>query len=110
MNIQNIAGANFKQQSFNVLQEKLNLANVRKNSIYQPFMYIAYGPKNQESFSGCNQFEKLRTDSLLICRPCQVIPNDHLENSWHQFPFADDFFENGGVPSDEQTNIDYGGG
>ena len=56
----------------------------------------------------CNQFEKLRTGSLLICRPCQVIPNDHLENSWHQFPFADDFFENRGVPSYEQTNIDYG--
>ena len=33
---------------------------------------------------------------------------DHLENSWHQFPFADDFFENIGVPSGEQTNIDYG--
>ena len=56
----------------------------------------------------CNRFEKLGTGSLLICRPCQVIPNDHLENSWHQFPFADDFFENRGVPYDEQTNIDYG--
>ena len=56
----------------------------------------------------CNQFEKLLTGSLLICRPCQVIPNDHLENSWHQFPFADNFFENRGVLSDEQTNIDYG--
>ena len=56
----------------------------------------------------CNQFEKLRTGSLLICRPCQDIPNDNSENSWHQFPFADDFFENGGVPSDEQTNIDFG--
>ena len=56
----------------------------------------------------CNQFGKLHTGSLLICRPCQVIPNDHLENSWHQFPFADDFFENRGVPSDEQTNIDHG--
>ena len=56
----------------------------------------------------CNQFEKLRTGSLLICRPCQDIPNDHLENSWHQFPFADDFFENRGVPSDEQTKTDFG--
>ena len=56
----------------------------------------------------CNQFEKLRTGSSLIWRPCQVMPNDHLENSWHQFPFTDDFFENRGVPSDEQTNIDYG--
>ena len=56
----------------------------------------------------CNQFVKLRTSSLLICRPCQVIPNDHLENSWHQFPFTDDFFENRGIPSNEQTNIDYG--
>ena len=53
----------------------------------------------------CNQFEKLR---LLICRPCQDMPNDHLENSWHQFSFADDFFENRGVTSDEQTNIDFG--
>ena len=56
----------------------------------------------------CNQFEKLRTSSLLRCRPCQVIPNYHLENSWHQFSFADDFFENRGVSSDEQTNVDYG--
>ena len=56
----------------------------------------------------CNQFEKPRIGSLLICRPCQDKPNDHLENSWHQFPFADDFFENTGVPSDEQTNIDFG--
>ena len=55
-----------------------------------------------------NQFEQLRTGSLLICRPCQDIQNDHLENSWHQFLFADDFFENRGVPSDEQTNIDFG--
>ena len=29
-------------QSFNVLKEKLNLANVRNNSIYQPLMYIAF--------------------------------------------------------------------
>ena len=34
----------------------------------------------------CNQFEKFHTSSLLMCRPCQVIPNDHLEDSWHQFP------------------------
>ena len=31
MNIQSIARVNFKQQSFNVLQEKLNLVNVRNN-------------------------------------------------------------------------------
>ena len=43
MNIQNIARGNFKEQSFNVLQEKLNLANVRNISIYQPLMYIAFG-------------------------------------------------------------------
>ena len=56
----------------------------------------------------CNQFEKPRIGSLLICRPCQDKPNDHLDNSWHQFPFADDFFEGRDVPSDEQTNIDFG--
>ena len=56
----------------------------------------------------CNQFEKPRIGSLLICKPCQDKPNNHLDNSWHQFPFADDFFENRGVPSDEQTNIDFG--
>ena len=56
----------------------------------------------------CNQFEKPRIGSLLICRPCQDKPNDHLDSGWHQFPFADDFFENRGVPSDEQTDIDFG--
>ena len=43
MNIQNIAKVNFKQQSLNVLEEKLNLANVRNNSIYQPLMYVPFG-------------------------------------------------------------------
>ena len=33
LNIQNIARVKFKQQSFNVVQEKLNLANVRNNSM-----------------------------------------------------------------------------
>ena len=42
MDIQNIATVNFKQQSFNVLQEKLNLANVRNNSMYHPFIYVAF--------------------------------------------------------------------
>ena len=56
----------------------------------------------------CNQFEKPRIGSLLICRPCQHKPNDHLDNIWHQFPFADDFFEDRDVPSDEQTNLDFG--
>ena len=55
-----------------------------------------------------NQFEKPHIGSLLICRLCQDKPNDHLDNSWHQFPVADDFFENRGVSSDEQTNIDFG--
>ena len=56
----------------------------------------------------CNQFEKPGIGSLLICRPCQDKPNDHFDNSWHQFPFADDFFENRGVPSNQQTNIEFG--
>ena len=41
----------------------------------------------------CNQFEKPRIGSLLACRPCQNKPIDHLDNIWHQFTFADDFFE-----------------
>ena len=52
----------------------------------------------------CNQFEKL----LIICRQCHDILNDHLENSWHQFSFTDNFFENRGVPSNEQINITFG--
>ena len=31
-----------------------------------------------------------------------------LDNIWHQFTFADDFFEDRDAPSDEQTNIDFG--
>ena len=42
LNIQNIARVKFKRQSFNVLQEKLNLANVRNNLIYQLFMYTDF--------------------------------------------------------------------
>ena len=56
----------------------------------------------------CNQFEKPRIGSLLTCRPCQNKPIDHLDNIWHQFTFADDFFEDRDAPSDEQTNIDFG--
>ena len=56
----------------------------------------------------CKQFEKPRIGSLLICRPCQNKPNDHSDNIWHQFPFADDFFEDRHIASDEQTNIDFG--
>ena len=48
VNIQNIARVNFKQQPFNVLQDKLNLANVRNNSIYQPLMYTACGLQKSE--------------------------------------------------------------
>ena len=44
--------------------------------------------------------------SLLICRPCQNKRNDHFDNIWHQFPFADDFFEDRDVPFDEQTYFD----
>ena len=36
LNIQNIARDNFNQQSFNVLQEKLNSANVRNNKANFP--------------------------------------------------------------------------
>ena len=56
----------------------------------------------------CNQFEKPRIGSLLTCRPCQNKPIDHLDNIWHQFTFADDFFEDRDAPSDEQTNINFG--
>ena len=56
----------------------------------------------------CNQFEKPSIGSLLTCRPCQNKPIDHLDNIWHQFTFADDFFEDRDAPSDEQTNIDFG--
>ena len=56
----------------------------------------------------CNQFEKPRIGSSLTCRPCQNKPIDHLDNIWHQFTFADDFFEDIDAPSDEQTNIDFG--
>ena len=47
----------------------------------------------------CNQFEKPRIGSLLICRHSQNKPNDHLDNIWHQFPFADVYFEDRDVPS-----------
>ena len=43
MNIQNITRVNFKQQPFNMLQEKLNLAEVRNNSMYQPLMCTPFG-------------------------------------------------------------------
>ena len=43
LNIQNIARVNFMQQLFNVLQEKLNLANVRDDMTYGPLMYTAFG-------------------------------------------------------------------
>ena len=56
----------------------------------------------------CNQFEKPRIGSSLTCRPCQNKPIDHIDNIWHQFTFADDFFEDIDAPSDEQTNIDFG--
>ena len=56
----------------------------------------------------CNQFEKPRIGSSLTCRPCQNKPIDQLDNIWHQFTFADDFFEDIDAPSDEQTNIDFG--
>ena len=44
LNIQKIARVKFRQQSFNVLQEKLNLADVRNNSIYQPLVCMALKP------------------------------------------------------------------
>ena len=47
-------------------------------------------------YKKCNQFEKPHIGSLLICRPSQNKTNDHLDNIWHQFPFADDLLENGG--------------
>ena len=50
LNKQNTERVKFKQQSFNVLQEKLNLANARNNSIYQPLMCIAFGPQKTQDF------------------------------------------------------------
>ena len=48
LNIRNIARVNFKQCSFNVLQEKLNLANMKDNLIYQPLMYTAFWLQNSK--------------------------------------------------------------
>ena len=56
----------------------------------------------------CNQFEKARIGSLLICKPYKNKPNNHLDNIWYQFPLADDFFEDRDVLSNEQTNIEFG--
>ena len=43
-----------------------------------------------------------------MCRPCKNKPNDYLDNIWHQFHFADNFFEDREhVPSDEQTDVDF---
>ena len=42
LNIQNIARNNFKQRSFSVLQEKLNLANVSNNLIYHLLMETVF--------------------------------------------------------------------
>ena len=43
LNIPKIARVNFKQRPCNVLQENLNLANVKNNLIYQPLMYTGFG-------------------------------------------------------------------
>ena len=41
-----------------------------------------------------------------MCRPCKIKPNDYLDNIWHQFPFANDFFEDREhVPSDNETDV-----
>ena len=43
-----------------------------------------------------------------MCKPNKNKPNDYLDNIWHQFQFADDFFEDREhVPSDEQTDVDF---
>ena len=49
-NIQNIARVKFKQQPFNVLQEKLTLANVRNTSIYQALMCVGFGLQKKQGF------------------------------------------------------------
>ena len=51
MNIQNIARVNFKQQSFNVLQEKLNFANVRNTLICQDFYVYRFWASKSQGFS-----------------------------------------------------------
>ena len=56
----------------------------------------------------CSQSKNSYLGFLLMCRPCKNKPNDYLDNTWHQFPFADDFFEDREhVPSDEQTDVDF---
>ena len=42
LNIPNITRVIFKQLSFNVIQEKQNLANKRNNLTFQPLMYRAF--------------------------------------------------------------------
>ena len=66
LNIQNFARVKFKQQSFSVLQEKLNLANVRNNLIYRPVMCIAFWvTKNQ----GIKSFLHTRPLNFWLCSP-----------------------------------------
>ena len=55
-------------QSFDVLQETVNLANVRNSSIYHPLMYTAFGlQKNQGFFS--EPFLHTRPLNAWLCLP-----------------------------------------
>ena len=42
LNIPNVARVSFKQRPFIVLREKLNLANLKNNLMYQPLMYTVF--------------------------------------------------------------------
>ena len=50
LNIQNITRVKFKQQSFNVLEENLNSANVRNNLTVQPLTCITFGLQKTKGF------------------------------------------------------------
>ena len=43
LNVQNIARVNFKRWSFNVLQDKLNLTNMKNNLINKLLLCTAFG-------------------------------------------------------------------
>ena len=67
LSIQNIVRVKFKQQSFSVLQEKLNLANVRNNSIFQPLMFRFWAAKDQGFL--CKPFLDTRPLNFWLCSP-----------------------------------------
>ena len=91
MIIQNIARVNFKQQVFSVLQEKLNLANVRNNSIYQPLMYTAFGlQKTKGSLSAGfahHTIERLALFTYFLCLWSKSCSKSQQKNCFKDFSF-----------------------